>query len=295
MKSLKLKSPAKLNLFLQVLNLRPDGYHNLHTLFHRISLCDSLILKKSNNKDFQLITKHPELQDVSDNIIFRAHKLLRKNFKWKGGVKVILKKNVPLGGGLGGGSSNAAHFLLGMNQLFKLGISRPKMMKLGAKLGSDVPFFICGANQAIGVGRGDRIKICKIKKKLWFVLVCPHFGVPTKEAYTMLARQRKGKSLRKLTRIRCVGRITHSLFKYLRQKKIPKFLQNDLFKASCLIRPELRRICSFFEVIGIKPLMSGSGSTIFSIHLSKREASCVAKKITRQKPEANVFICHTYE
>ena len=296
MRSITLLSPAKVNLFLHVLDRRPDGYHDVVTLFHRVSLCDQLSLKKlrSDHVKFRLITNHPKLTVTRENLIYRAYQLLCKTASWKGGIQVSLKKNVPIGAGLGGGSSNAAFFLMGMNQLFGLGLPKVTLLRLGAQLGSDVPFFLHDLNQAIGTGRGECVQPIPFQRQAWFVLVVPSFSISTRLAYQSFARRRRSKTRLRLTRISRADTITSVLLKHLESGRTSGFFQNDLFRISCSIRPELGRICALFEGLGIQPVMSGSGSTIFSMHRSKQEAEDVARQIRHRKLKAEVFICHTF-
>lgn len=288
MRSLVIQSPAKVNLFLKVLGRRRDGYHELATIFHRISLQDQLILKKINQPGFRLITTHPKLKRMRENLIYRAYQSLRKITSWKGGVQVTLKKKIPVAAGLGGGSSNAAHFLLGMNRLFHLGLPMKTLVRLGAELGSDVPFFLYGVNQAIGTGRGEKIKPFLSRNKFWFVLVISPFGIPTSLVYKRL-------KARPLTRISHDATITSAFLSRYRNRFPP--LWNDLFQVSCRIRLELKQIGALFDQSGaVQRLMSGSGPTMFSIHKSKREAQRIARAIRAKKPAMNmkVRVCRTY-
>ena len=288
MRSLTISSPAKVNLVLKVLGRRPDGYHELFTVFHRISLCDQLILRKISHPEFRLITSQPKLKRTRDNLVYRAYQALRKITAWEGGVEVRLKKNIPVAAGLGGGSSNAAHFLLGMNRLFNFKLSLKKLASIGAKLGSDVPFFLYQINQAIGTGRGEKIRPFPSKRKFWFVLVAPQFGIPTPSVYQELKAA-------PLTRISRDATITSAFLRRKEKEEKFPYLQNDLFCASCRLRPELKRFNVFFDQLGVaRRLMSGSGPSIFSIHKSQREAECVARRIQRRKLKAKVFVRRTY-
>ena len=288
MRSLTISSPAKVNLFLKVLGKRRDGYHELITLFHRISLQDQLILKKIDQPKFRLLVHHPKLKRTHENLIYRAYQLLRKVATWKGGVQVTLKKNIPIAAGLGGGSSNAAHFLLGMTQLFNLRLPMKTLIQLGSELGSDVPFFLHEVNQAIGTGRGEKIKPLPSPVKFWFVLLISPFGISTPAVYKKLKAPA-------LTRISRDATITSAFLKARKKgQKLPK-LQNDLFSASCRIQPQLKQLDAFFDQLGAaRHLMSGSGPTMFSIHKSKREAKHMARLIRGRKRSASVFVCHTY-
>ena len=294
--SLTIQSPAKVNLFLRVLKQRPDGYHELETLFHRVSLCDRLVLKKITSKHtlFRLTTNHPRLSNTSQNLIYHAYQLLRKYVSWKGSVHVRLTKRIPLASGLGGGSSNAAHFLLGMNRLFNLRLSQAELCRLGAQLGSDVPFFIYQVNQALGKGRGERIEPMPFKGRLWFVIVIPPFGVSTKKAYQFFSQKKAQLPRPRLTRISRSGTITSEILKCLKWGKSPSFFQNDLFSVSCLVQPELDKLRMFFDEWGIKVTMSGSGSALFSVYGTEEMAQTVAREIRKHRANLGVFVSCTY-
>jgi 4-diphosphocytidyl-2-C-methyl-D-erythritol kinase len=288
MRSLVLDSPAKVNLYLRVLGKRPDGYHELLTLFHRISLCDRITLRKISHPTFRLITQHTELKQVKKNLIYQAHLLLRQNVSWKEGVEVKLEKKIPIAGGLGGGSSNAAHFLLGMNRLFRLGLSLNTLVGIGRKLGADIPFFLYRVNQALGKGRGDEIKFMPVKRKLWFVLIVSGFSLSTKLVYNRLRAPR-------LTRISRVATITSDFFDSLGKGQKARFLRNDLYQIGRTLHPELSETGSLLSKFGKGGwTMSGSGPTMFSVHRAKSEAIEAARFIRRRKPGVKVFVCRSY-
>ncbi len=181
--SLRLNSPAKINLFLNVLFKRKDGYHEINTLFERISLFDELTLIPSRS-GIKIITRSKNLPRGPGNICYRAAKLLKNRFKIKKGVLIKIKKRIPIAAGLGGGSSNGASVLLGLNRLWKLGLSKEELLRAGARLGSDVPFFILETPFALGRGRGEILrKIRRPGKKIWHCLVKPPFSISTKAAY----------------------------------------------------------------------------------------------------------------
>jgi 4-diphosphocytidyl-2-C-methyl-D-erythritol kinase len=281
-------SPAKLNLHLRVLGRRPDGYHELVTLFHRISLKDRITIKKLEKPIFFLRTNHSALRRQSENLIYKAYQILRRTKRFQGGVEVKLEKQIPLGAGLGGGSSNAAHFLLAMNRLFQLKLPMKKLVRLGTQLGADVPFFICTAKQAIGTGAGEKLKVLTSSRKLWFVVLVPPFNLST----TLVYRKLKAPPL---TRISRDATITSAFFRPLRKGLWKDVLRNDLYKTSCAIEPRLKKVEMLFDRIGVTDyLMSGSGSSMFSIHRSKTQAQAVARKMKRLAPRARVFVCHTY-
>ena len=288
MRSLVILAPAKINLILKVLGHRPDGYHELSTLFHRISLCDRITFRKIDRPKFHLVVKGAKLGRTQDNLVYHAYQLLNKLIHWEGGVEVVLEKKIPHAAGLGGGSSDAAHFLIGMNQLLKLGLSLKTLLKLGARLGSDVPFFLHEANQAVGTGRGEKIRMLPSKNKRWFVLLMPSFKISTSLVYKVFDSM-------PLTRISHDATITSALSNRKEKDWPYAFLENDLYPASCVVRPQLKRFDMLYKELGIKQwLMSGSGPAMFSIHRSKREAQSVAQLIRRRAPKGNIFVCHTY-
>ncbi len=289
MKSLIFYSPAKVNLLLKVLGKRRDGFHELLTVFHRISLCDRLTLKKISVGRFILTTSHPALRSRKNNLISKAYDLLRRHTPWKGGVAVTLEKNIPIAAGLGGGSSDAAHFLLGVNHLFNLGLSRNTLIRLGKKLGSDIPFFLYNVNQAVGRGRGEIVKPLPFSGRLWFVVLKPPFGLATRKVY------QKHSLGRRLTRISRVDTITSAFFRGFKQGPASRLkLANDLFQASSALDPEIKKMDRCLKEAGGKiRLMSGSGPAMLSIHDSKKEAERVARKLRASKPDMRVFICHT--
>ncbi len=288
MNSISVYSPAKLNLHLRVLGRRPDGYHELFTLFHRISLKDCITIKKVAKPAFSLKTNHSQLHRPNENLIYKAYQALRHIKRWQGGIEVKLDKKIPIAAGLGGGSTNAASFLMAMNRLFRLKLSRKTLVKLGSKLGADVPFFLYEVNQAFGTGKGEKIKPSAYHGKLWFVVVVPPFKLSTALVYRRLKAPR-------LTRISRDATITSAFSGCIKKGLWQILLWNDLFEASCALRPELRKVETLFDRAGATNyLMSGSGSSMFSIHNSKTEAERVALFMKRSVPRAQVFVCHTY-
>jgi len=138
-RGLKILSPAKVNLYLEVIARRTDGYHEIESVMQAISLFDELYMQE-REKGISVRTDHPALKGGRDNLVYRAAGLLKKEYRIKKGVSVMLHKRIPIGGGLGGGSSNAAATLIGLNDLWKLGLSRSELALLAKQLGSDVPF-----------------------------------------------------------------------------------------------------------------------------------------------------------
>ncbi|MFH0858237.1 MAG: 4-(cytidine 5'-diphospho)-2-C-methyl-D-erythritol kinase [Candidatus Omnitrophota bacterium] len=167
MDKLTLNSYAKLNLYLSVLGMRRDGYHNILTIFERISLADKIVLKNRADNKINLICEKKGLPlDHCENLAYKSAKLLQQSFKLNKGVDIEIIKNIPIGSGMAGGSSNAAYTLIGLNKLWNLKLKQTQLTSLAAKIGSDVPFFIYDSSFAIGKGRGERIKPLKSLKRL---------------------------------------------------------------------------------------------------------------------------------
>ena len=179
MNEISIKAPAKLNLHLQVVSKRDDGFHNLRTLFTYINLYDCLSFKETEKK-----IELKEVSPIKDNLVLKAAKILKERTNCSKGAQIFIKKNIPLQKGLGGGSSNAAATLLALNMLWGTELTQSELLKLSLELGSDVPFFVFG-HSAWAEGRGE--KLSKINcKETWHLLVMPETQISTKEAFKQL-------------------------------------------------------------------------------------------------------------
>jgi 4-diphosphocytidyl-2-C-methyl-D-erythritol kinase len=177
-KQLRLPAPAKLNLMLRIVGRRPDGYHLLQTVFQFIDLCDWIVLRERRDGHIGLASPLPGVPEESD-LTVRAAKLLRQAAGDEGlGVDIAVEKNLPMGGGLGGGSSDAATTLLGLNILWRLGLSIDFLAELGLRLGADVPVFVRG-HAAWGEGVGERLTPLPDLPEPWYVVVAPPCHVAT--------------------------------------------------------------------------------------------------------------------
>ena len=270
-----LKSPAKINLYLEVLNKRKDGFHNINTVFEKIALYDLISLKK-REKGIKINFSGEKIPRGHKNLAYKAAHLLQEETGIKKGVEIKIKKNIPVGAGLGGGSSNAAIVLLGLNRLWRLGLSESKLGKLGSKIGADVPFFLTKSAWAIGRGKGEILKPLNSSLKLWHMIVVPKERISTKDSYQKL-------SLR-LTK----DRILHKIMTYaiiqgqfnLLKKALFNRLEDSLVVAKC---PSVKKIKGIFTQMGLKALMSGSGSAVFTL-FSKREEALGVKRILSVYP-----------
>jgi 4-diphosphocytidyl-2-C-methyl-D-erythritol kinase len=188
-------APAKLNLFLKILGKRGDGYHELETLMVSVSLCDSLIFSDDRSGQLQLVCRDGAQRNVwanprelpprgRDNLVLRAATLLKETAGTPQGARIELVKRIPMAAGLGGGSSDAAAALRGLNRLWELGLSMPELAHLGARLGSDVPFFLSPSSAAICRGRGELVEPLPVTGRDWFVVAHPRTGLSTADVYS---------------------------------------------------------------------------------------------------------------
>lgn len=176
MEKITLPSPAKLNLFLYITNKRSNGYHDLQTLFQFLDFGDEIEIAVTPTPKIELLN---EVDGVAteDNLIYRAATLLQKTTACTQGAKIFVRKNLPMGGGVGGGSSNAATVLVGLNQLWQTGLSLEKLAELGLTLGADVPIFVRG-QAAFAEGVGEILTPCELQEK-WYVVLKPDVSIST--------------------------------------------------------------------------------------------------------------------
>jgi len=269
---LTLKSPAKINLFLEVLRKRDDGYHEIVSLIQAVDLCDELVLEK-RKKGVVVTCDHPDCPTDESNLAFKAASMLLEEETTKEGVSIHINKKIPISAGLGGGSSNAAATLKGINQLYQLKLPDKKLHDLASRIGSDVPFFLY-SGQALVKGRGEKIKPINIMyRDYWLVLVCPGFEVSTRWAYQnvkiSLTKERKEFNLENLEN----GSV---FFKALRS------FRNDLEEVVSKRYPVVQKIKEILENSGaLKSSMSGSGPTVYGVFDRKPQAEEVTKKLLR--------------
>lgn len=264
MNSIELTAPAKVNLFLKVLNKRPDGYHDIATLFERIALCDTIKITKIPRgivlRTDRRITARPE-----ENIAYKAARLILDHAKVGGGVRLELKKRIPVAAGLGGGSSDAAAVLIGIRILYGLNISHRIMMRLGAELGADVPFFLLDKPFAVGRDRGEALTPVDLKQRLWHLLIYPgHFKASTRDIYRAFDRSDLA-----LTRNTTDAKIILPK----NWKGLESLLHNDLGDVVAKSRPVIgKTIQCLAASLGKTFIVSGSGPSLFCLYRTRREA-----------------------
>lgn len=264
---------AKINLFLEVPRLRPDGYHELWTVFQSIGLSDTLHLESAPG-DITLTCSHTELPLDKGNLVYRAAALLKETFQVPRGASLHLEKRIPIGAGLGGGSTDAAAALKGLNQLWELNASSEELEALGAKLGMDVPFCVKGGT-VYAEGRGEILKERLPSPTAWIVLVYPNLFVSTKEVYQDIDRRplespREASAMREALNANNLEQIAAALY-------------NRLEISSFALYPQLAAIKNQLQAMGcVGTLMSGSGSSIFGLCDSEMKARQIATQLTSQ-------------
>ncbi len=282
MKSLKIKSYCKINLALLIKNKRKDNYHEINSIMQTISLFDIIKLKKNNKLSCKTNVK--SIPTDEQNLAVKAANVFFNNVKTSKKVKIKIKKKVPTKAGLGGGSSNAAFVLLGLNKLFKTNLEKKTLLKLAEKIGADVPFFIYGGT-AVVEGLGEIVKKIKPIKNFYIVLVKPNFGVDTKKAYEKYDEL-------KIKEKKSIEKIILSISKGEKIEKIAKNLFNDFEKV--IENKTIFEIKNKMKEYGaLSCNLTGSGSCVFAIFEDKTKAK-KAKKLFK-KEKFKTFLCKPIE
>jgi 4-diphosphocytidyl-2-C-methyl-D-erythritol kinase len=280
MRSLRIPAYAKVNLCLDILGRRSDGYHELRTIFQTISLHDTLELSLTRRSGIQLECNDPSLPLGRENLVWRALDALRRALHLRSGIRVKLHKRIPAGRGLGGGSSDAAAALIGLLRLTHRTLPTPRLLKIAAGLGADVPFFLNGG-RALGVGRGDEIfPLADLPRRTLLVVSPAAIAVPTRDAYawvssTLTARRRPLKILS---------------FCALCWSPQWSVLSNSFEKAVFARHPRLRRIKrSLLHGGAAEAALAGSGSAVFGVFPNPAQA----RRTARLFPDDRVFTVRT--
>lgn len=276
-------APAKVNLYLEVLAKRADGYHEIATLMVAVSLYDTLEFKEEISGEIRFVCDHPDLAAVSDNLVVRAARLLRQRTGCRQSARIRLTKRIPIAAGLAGGSSDAAATLAGLNRLWRLGLTRQELALLGAELGSDVAFFFA-TPAAWCTGRGEQVAPVTLGRPLWFVLVCPPFGLSTADVYRGVVPPEQPQTGDEILQAVGQGEV----------EGIGRWLHNRLQPVAERLCPALARVQARLAALGAAgQAMSGSGSSFFALCRDPREALHIARGLrsrAEQGMNSRVFI-----
>jgi 4-diphosphocytidyl-2-C-methyl-D-erythritol kinase len=252
-------APAKLNLFLHITGRRPDGYHLLQSAFQLIDRCDTVDVRTRNDGAIRRTNIIEGVTEESD-LIIRAAKLLQNHTKSRFGADLTLHKHLPMGGGLGGGSSDAASTLIALNYLWQCGLNRKELMALGLQLGADVPFFLFGCN-AFAEGVGEKLQAIETPDA-WFVVIEPGIQVPTAAIFSAKELTRNTKPIK-------IADFSSSAKTHWK---------NDLQTVACSLYPEVAKAIEWLKTFG-DARMTGSGACVFCAFPDENIAETVLKQV----------------
>jgi len=274
---MKILAPAKINLSLKILGRRSDGFHEIETLMAPLSLADEIDIERKEGGGLELACDDRRLPTGEGNLAYRAAKLFCEKGGFEPDVRIALSKKTPHGAGLGGGSSDAAAVLLGLNALFSAGLSREELSAIAAELGSDAPFFLW-ESAALCTGRGETVSPVALNERLALVLFKPPFGVPTPWAYKNWGDSKELPGIPYAPQEFPWG----TLVNHLERPVFEKYLFLAVLKRWLLVQPE-----------AAGALMSGSGSTVFALLKTGGDGAALTARAVEAFGELWTCACHT--
>ena len=281
MNEYRMKAHAKINLGLDVIRRRPDGYHDVKMIMQSIGLCDELTLEKAP-AGITLTTDHPELSCGEDNLIYRAAKLMFDTYHISDGVHIYLQKNIPVAAGMAGGSTDAAAAMKGISRLFDLEVPMEQLMQLGMTIGADVPYCILGGT-ALAEGIGERLTPLTPAPDFYIVVAKPEISVSTKYVYDHL-------DAAGITRHPDIDGMVLSIESGSLQGILDR-MGNVLETVTIPAYPEIDVLKHRIRELGaVNSLMSGSGPTVFGIFLSEQAAEFACEQLKSEKLTKQVFL-----
>ena len=287
MDEISLKALAKINLGLDVLGKREDGYHEVRMVMQTIHLYDRVEIKKTRSPHIHVETNLYYLPVNEDNLVYRAAKLMKDEFQIKEGVRIVLQKFIPVAAGLAGGSSDAAAVLVGMNRIFNLGLKQNKLMELGLKIGADVPFCIMRGT-ALAEGIGEKLTALPPMPKCPVLIAKPAISVSTKAVYEGL---------------KLYDGMEHpdidGVMEGIQQKDlkgVASHMGNILETVTIPMYPVIEDIKKLMLENGaLNAMMSGSGPTVFGLFEDRQSARRAAQKIKEQKLAKQVYVTSIHQ
>jgi 4-diphosphocytidyl-2-C-methyl-D-erythritol kinase len=280
-------APAKINLILRILNRRPDGFHNLWSVMQTVALDDEVQIRlRTDRRDIRLRCDAAQLAADQSNLVYRAAMETLARAQQSIGLDIELRKRIPMGAGLGGGSSDAAATIIGLNHLLQLEWSPAQMVDAGQSLGSDVPFFLF-APSAIVAGRGEAVRPVVVEGARWVVLVNPGFGINTKWAYQELAATR--------STVMPLSLVQQELDRQslVDWTQLIAAAENDFEAPVFAAHGELREIKRSLQAHGAElALLSGSGATVFGMFADEARARLAQTRVASESA-MTVFVVPT--
>lgn len=282
MDRIQLKALGKINLGLDVLGRRPNGYHDVRMVMQTVYLYDQIVMEKTKEPGISLETNLFYLPVNENNLAYRAAKMLQDEFELQGGVHISLEKHIPVAAGMAGGSSNAAAVLYGMNRLYQLGLTDQELMERGVKLGADVPYCIMRGT-VLAEGIGEELTPLPAMPKCHVLLAKPPISVSTQKVYEKLDAQ-------EVTEHPDIDGILQGLERG-DLKKITASMGNVLENVTVTDYPEIERIKDVMKEEGaLNAMMSGSGPTVFGIYEDKSLARRAAARIREEQLAKQVHV-----
>jgi 4-diphosphocytidyl-2-C-methyl-D-erythritol kinase len=282
--TLHILSPAKINLRLEILKKRPDGYHEIKTIFQKVSLYDDITISRIAQDNISISVDDPSVPSDTSNLAYKAATLLMRDQKIAAGLAITIKKRIPAGAGLGGGSSNAAATLLGLNRLFKLNLPPEHLQQLAVQLGADVPFFISTAGTACACGIGEILTPMQAPKVFWILIVFPNISISTSWAYTTYSQYKL------LTKIKNNIIYDNSFEDAL---SIARNLYNDFESVVYPAHPHIKTLRDgLLESGACGALLSGSGSSVFGIFSSRDSCERAQERLSHML-DYRLFAVHS--
>jgi 4-diphosphocytidyl-2-C-methyl-D-erythritol kinase len=282
--SIQLRAPAKVNLFLEVLGRRPDGYHDILSVFQAISLSDIVTVRLTEGCGTSLACSRKELE-TSDNLAFRAAEAFRRAAGFDGGIGIELEKAIPVQGGLGGGSSDAAAVLKGLNELLGGALGSQELARIGAEIGSDVPFFLSGGTARV-TGRGEHVEPIECAGEYTYVVYYPGFGVSTAAVY--------GNLRRKLTDNAQNDKLLCSFLAKGELDAATDYFHNRLEETAFELERRLIEACATMQrCVSTRVMLCGSGASLFSAFVDADRAQ-KSYEALKGIGEGEVFLAKTF-
>lgn len=306
MRSYTLIAPAKINLYLEIIGDRPDGFHELAMILQSIELADQISVRSLSTETIRVHSQHPQVPTDKSNLVYRAAELMVKEFpdtfaKY-GGVEITIDKHIPVAAGLAGGSTNAAAVLVGIDLLWNLGLTQSELEELGAILGSDVPFCIEGGT-VIATGRGEQLSPLPSLDNIYIVLAkYRSLEVSTAWAYKTYRQQFGSTYIQDTASLVARANAVHSgsIVKAIANKVVADIadkLHNDLER---VVLPEYPQVLQLRELFAsqagvLGTMMSGSGPTVFALVESQQQAEVVQQQIRAAIPDEDLelFVTRT--
>ena len=288
MDRIELKALAKINLGLDVLRRREDGYHEVRMIMQTIGLCDELEIRKTKQPGIQVETNLYYLPTNENNLVYKAAQLLKDEFGLRDGIGIRLRKRIPVAAGMAGGSSDAAAVLWGMNQMYKLGLSRQELMDRGVKLGADVPYCVLRGT-ALAEGIGEKLSVLPSMPKCYILIAKPGISVSTKFVYENLhandLRPEQHPDVDAMIRAmekKDLGLLASRMGNVLETVTVPAYPVID----------EIKRFMVEHGALGA--MMSGSGPTVFGIYDTRGKARQAYRELRSRKLAKQVYLTTPY-